>query len=67
MVFRSVFQLLPFGQRMKVFLGASALLAVAYIPLLKKENIQHENMDEMREYQRAQAEKAAAAAAEAKR
>lgn len=52
---------------MKVFLGASALLAVAYVPLLKKENIQHENMDEMREYQRAQAEKAAAAAAEAKR
>lgn len=54
---------LPVGQRMKVFLGTSLVMTAAYMPMRKKENIQHENMEELREFKRAQEEKAAAAAA----
>lgn len=67
MVLRSILTRLPIGQRMKVFLGTSLVLAAAYVPMRKKENIQHENMDELREFKQAQERKAASAAAATKR
>ena len=63
MVLSSILKRLPVGQRMKVFLGTSLVMTAAYMPMRKKENIQHENMEELREFKRAQEEKAAAAAA----
>ena len=66
MVLGSILKMLPVGQRMRVFLGTSLVLGIAYIPMRKKENIQHENMDELREFRAAQKKKAADEAAASK-